>query len=133
MLGIGGDLLATRGLSQNVRVNLPDCAVIADQPVALGFGIVELAKELAGHAVIILLGPQVGVQPGDLTGEPGPGFVVQLGKSVALDSLRHCVYGPVRFRIVTQLSQLGGQIAISKIFFPHNASIMPQMVSNPAW
>jgi len=34
---------------------------------------------------------------------------------------------------LTQLSQLGGQIAISKIFFPHNASIMPQMVSNPAW
>ena len=35
--------------------------------------------------------------------------------------------------ILTQLSQLGGQIAISKILFPHNASIMPQMVSNPAW
>ena len=34
---------------------------------------------------------------------------------------------------LTQLSQLGGQIAISKILFPHNASIMPQMVSNPAW
>jgi hypothetical protein len=34
---------------------------------------------------------------------------------------------------LAQLSQLGGQIAISKIFFPHNASIMPQMVSNPAW
>jgi len=35
--------------------------------------------------------------------------------------------------LLAQLSQLGGQIAISKIFFPHNASIMPQMVSNPAW
>jgi len=34
---------------------------------------------------------------------------------------------------LAQLSQLGGQMAISKIFFPHNASIMPQMVSNPAW
>jgi len=34
---------------------------------------------------------------------------------------------------LAQLSQLGGQIAISKIFFPYNASIMPQMVSNPTW
>jgi len=42
-------------------------------------------------------------------------------------------YDPLAAAELAQLSQLGGQIAISKIFFPYNASIMPQMVSNPTW